>query len=269
MVEDRMFVNVLRKQHKEVDFDFDYTLNPYQGCSYGCSECYVQSMFPSVIQAKGGWGNFVEIRRRTVEMLEKNKKRLRGKKIFASTATDLWMPEAYKSGLTRDILEKLVEIDFSLCVLSTRSTLLLKDVDLLRKMKGKIEVGISIPTDRIDVTNLLHPHVATPRGRFNAAKQLKNDGINVRIQMAPCLPYTNHFANLVSDSAQWLLLDYCSYQSLPYKNLLCENGFGYCLSRDWTRKQFEYFKSVLGENKVKLGEDYFAWSYDKIQQGYT
>lgn len=98
LIEDAKYNKVLRKQQKDIDFDFDYTLNPYQGCSYGCMECYVQDLFPKVIQKKGGWGNFVEIRWRTIEILDKNKDELRDKKIFISTATDIWMPEAYNSG---------------------------------------------------------------------------------------------------------------------------------------------------------------------------
>lgn len=265
VIEDQKYRDVLVKQNKEVDFDFDYTLNPYQGCSYGCKECYVQDVIPSSIEKKGGWGNFVQIRRRTLEVLDKYKDELKGKRIFVSTLSDLWMPEAYASGLTRAILEKLVEIDFFLCVLSTRSTLTLKDMDVLKKMSHKIEVGISIPTDRHDITRLLHPRVATPAARFNVAKKMKDNGITVRIQMAPCLPYSEQFIDLARNSANWLLLDYCSHQVLPYKQILQDNGFGCCLEKSWTDAQYKYFKSVLGEDKVKLGEEYFAWKYGEVR----
>jgi DNA repair photolyase len=262
VIEDQKYRNVLVKQNKEVDFDFDYTLNPYQGCSYGCKECYVQDVVPSSIEKKGGWGNFVEIRRRTLEVLDKYKDELKGKRIFVSTLSDLWMPEAYASGLTRAILEKLVKIDFFLCVLSTRSVLMLNDIDLLKDMSHKIEVGMSIPTDRHDITRLLHAKVATPNARFSAARKMKDDGIIVRIQMAPCLPYSDQFVDLVRDSANWLLLDYCSHQVLPYRQILLDNGFGYCLEKRWTFDQYKSFKSILGEDKVKLGEEYFAWKYE-------
>jgi DNA repair photolyase len=261
--EDAKFLNVLVKQKKEIDFDFDYTLNPYQGCSYGCKECYVQDIIPSSIEKKGGWGNFVEIRRRTIEVLEKYKEKLKNKRIFVSTLSDLWMPEAFASGLTRAVLEKLETIDFYLCVLSTRSTFVLKDIDILKKMSDKIEIGISIPTDRSDIIKLLHPRVATPAARFSATKKLRENGLTVRVQMAPCLPSSDQFAKLVEESADWLLLDYCSHQALPYKQILQDNGFGYCLNKQWTESQYNLFKSVLGEKKVKLGEEYFAWKYDE------
>jgi DNA repair photolyase len=264
VIEDQKYRNVLVKQNKEVDFDFDYTLNPYQGCSYGCRECYVQDVIPSSIERKGGWGNFVEVRRRTLEVLDKYKDELKGKRIFASTLSDLWMPEAYASGLTRAILEKLVKIDFFLCVFSTRSVLVLNDIDLLKAMSHKIEVGMSIPTDRHDIARLLHPRVAMPAARFGAARRMKDDGIIVRIQMAPCLPYTDQFVDLARDSADWLLLDYCSHQVLPYRQILLDNGFGYCLERQWTFDQYKSFKSLLGEDKVKLGEEYFAWKYGEV-----
>jgi len=259
--EDAKYLNVLVKQNKEIDFDFDYTLNPYQGCSYGCKECYVQDIIPSSIEKKGGWGNFVEIRRRTIEVLDKYREKLKDKRIFVSTLSDLWMPEAFASGLTRAVLEKLATIDFYLCVLSTRSTFVLRDVDILKKMSHKIEIGISIPTDRRDIIKLLHPRVATPEARFSVARKLKENGLTVRIQMAPCLPYSDHFVKMVEDSANWLLLDYCSHQALPYKQILQDNGFGYCLNKQWTESQYQHFKSVLGDNKVKLGEEYFAWKY--------
>jgi DNA repair photolyase len=171
------------------------------------------------------------------------------------------MPEAFASGLTRAVLERLTTIDFYLCVLSTRSTFVLKDIGILKKMSDKIEIGISIPTDRSDIIKLLHPRVATPAARFSVAKKLKENGLTVRIQMAPCLPYSDHFAKTVEESANWLLLDYCSHQALPYKQILQKNGFGYCLNKQWTESQYQLFKSVLGENNVKLGEEYFAWKY--------
>jgi DNA repair photolyase len=263
VTEDTKYRNVLVKQNKYIDFDLDYTLNPYQGCSYGCKECYVQDIIPSPIKKKGGWGNFVEVRRKTVEVLDKYKDELKGKRIFVSTLSDLWMPEAHASGLTRAVLEKLATIDFFLCVLSTRSTLVLNDIDILKEMCDKIEIGISIPTDRKDIAKLLHPRVATAAARFNVAKKLKDNDIIVRIQMAPCLPYTDQFVNMVRDSAHWLLVDYCSHQVLPYKKILQDNGFGYCLSKQWTSTQYHYFKSILGEDNVKLGEEYFAWKYNQ------
>ena len=41
--------------------DYDYTLNPYSGCGFGCSYCYA-AFFSRDLERQKTWGQWVEVK---------------------------------------------------------------------------------------------------------------------------------------------------------------------------------------------------------------
>src|ERR1051325_2544835 len=82
-----------------------FTLNPYKGCSVGCSYCYVPHMRHNQAETRR-WGSYVDIKEGAVELLDRQLGRLRQPaSIFMSTATDPYQPVEERYRITRRMME--------------------------------------------------------------------------------------------------------------------------------------------------------------------
>jgi len=84
--------------------DYDYSLNPYSGCSYGCSYCYA-AFFVRDDQKRESWGNWVIVKENALQVLRKMRTDLRGKTVYMSSVTDPYQPIERRLKLVRSLLE--------------------------------------------------------------------------------------------------------------------------------------------------------------------
>jgi DNA repair photolyase len=159
----------------------DYSINPYRGCGHACAYCYA----PYVLRENRKWGEFVEVKTNAPEILDKDLKRNKPGRIFISSVTDPYNPCEKKYMLTRKILEKLVNTKFSIS-LQTKSVLVLRDVDILKKLD--CEVGMTITTFDEKARKIFEPNTYSSDERLNALKTLKENGIKTYIFFGPFLP---------------------------------------------------------------------------------
>ncbi len=163
---------------------YDYTLNPYVGCAFGCSYCYAAFFAPPQQQAE--WGNWLRVKQNTAKKLQRLRRELRGRTIYLSSATDPYQPIERRLQLTRAILPILAAKGAQL-VVQTRSPLATRDIDLLRRFE-QVCVNLSITTDSEAVRRAFEPRNPPIPDRLAAARQLADAGIPVAITMTPLLP---------------------------------------------------------------------------------
>ena len=93
---------------------YDFTLNPYNGCAFGCTYCYA-AFFNRTAQDRDNWGYWVRVKENAVELLQRRLRRapdyLDGKAIYMSSVTDPYQPIERKVGITRGILEVMAGTD--------------------------------------------------------------------------------------------------------------------------------------------------------------
>jgi DNA repair photolyase len=118
----------------------DYVINPYIGCSHGCRYCYASFMKRFTGHTED-WGTFIDIKRCNKKI---NLNKISKKNVFLSSVTDCYNPIEEDCKLTRDILMQLVNSDCYLSI-STKSKLILRDLDLLKQIKN-LSISISINT---------------------------------------------------------------------------------------------------------------------------
>src|SRR5215468_1187729 len=88
---------------------FDFTLNPYSGCAFGCTYCYA-AFFTPTTELQETWGQWVEVKENALELLRKKRKRpLLDKTIYMSSVTDPYQPVERSLELTRSILRELLD----------------------------------------------------------------------------------------------------------------------------------------------------------------
>lgn len=199
---------------------YDYCLNPYVGCGFGCSFCYVRFF---VKDPEHEWGNFVRVRKhvhtkltnelkkpkRDLGELKKNKNGknyrtvgkpqkdanglpvllFKDKRVVIGTMTDPYQPIERKNRITRTVLKKLLDTPvFSKVGIFTRSPIILEDLDLIKQLpRARIHYSISpFPTD---IMQKLEPLAIRTERRLDTIKKIKDAGIRVHVNVAPAIPH--------------------------------------------------------------------------------
>lgn len=162
----------------------DYALNPYRGCSIGCVYCYS----PAVLREERPWGRFVDVKRNIPAVLARELKRKRPGVVGIGTVTDGYQPIETRYHLTRHCLEQLSRFDFPVSI-QTKSTLVLKDLDLLRGLPNA-EVGVTITTMDESMRRRFEPLSSPSERRVEALRRFNEAGIRTWAFIGPILPST-------------------------------------------------------------------------------
>lgn len=175
----------------------DYVINPYVGCPHGCRYCYACFMKRFTGHSEE-WGSFIDIKRCDRPI---GKKKLEGRSVFLSSVTDCYNPyeEKYKS--TRGILEQLIDIDCELSI-STKSNLILRDIDLLKKCKD-LKVSISVNTLDEQFRREMD-HASSINERLEAMRVLHENGIYTVLFMSPIFPGITDFREIIEGSRDYV-----------------------------------------------------------------
>jgi DNA repair photolyase len=189
---------------------YTFSLNPYIGCGFGCHYCYVRKM-PVNLFRKENWGTWVDIKRNAQERYLKEMKTARRKheqiSIFMSSSTDPYQPIEHKTGLTRSLLEAMVQVPPDFLFIQTRSPLINRDVDLIKKLKERVLVSMTIETDREEIRKIFSPAAPPIQARFQALKKIINEGIPAQAAIAPLLPSSDSFASKLSTIVTRVTID--------------------------------------------------------------
>ena len=164
---------------------YDYTLNPYSGCSFGCTYCYA-AFFARDSQKQNDWGKWVLVKENAVSKLEKMRKPPRDKSIYMGSVTDPYQPIERKLELVRGILKVLIKYQPRL-VIQTRGPLATRDIDLFKQFET-IQINMTVTTDDEDIRRHFEPWCPANEQRLNAIETINRAGIPSAITMTPLLP---------------------------------------------------------------------------------
>jgi DNA repair photolyase len=171
---------------------YKFTLNPYSGCAFGCEYCYARFFAPT-LEDQQTWGEWVRVKQNAIELLQKARaarstaRRLeRGDAVYMSTVTDPYQPIEQKLGLTRAILEVLIEVQPRLTI-QTRSPIATRDIDLFKQFE-RIRVNFTVTTDSEEMRLRYEPHTPAIEVRLKAAEAVARAGVPIGISVSPMLP---------------------------------------------------------------------------------
>jgi DNA repair photolyase len=168
----------------------DYALNPYVGCAFGCSFCYVPSLRKFRGQEWETWGQWAEIKSNAPEVLRREMAKIDpDAHITIGTATDAWQPIEKRAGITRAILEELAKHPNPVTIV-TRSPLLMRDIPLLQRMAeaGRLHLCISLSTFDDRARRVFEPRAPSVTGRAHLVRAVVDAGLPMTLFWAPLLP---------------------------------------------------------------------------------
>lgn len=164
---------------------FAWTCNPYVGCTFSCTYCYA-AFLPQNRRPVADWGKWFKAKKNAVAVARTQARKVAGQALYMSSVTDPYMPVERSLGLTRGILEELVEYQPRLLV-QTRGPLVVRDIDVLSQFES-LRVNVSIPTDSERVRLIFEPKAPPLQKRWEALKELKASGLKVGVCVTPTLP---------------------------------------------------------------------------------
>ena len=169
---------------------YDFSINPYSGCSFGCTYCYA-AFFVRDKEKTANWGYWVDVKENALALLQKKRKKpLVDKTIYMSSVTDPYQPIEKSLELSRDILKELLDYHDVTLVIQTRAALAERDIDLFKRFK-KIQVNMTVTTDSEEVRKVFEPLCPSNKVRIKAIQNIHEAGIPSCITMTPLLPVEN------------------------------------------------------------------------------
>ncbi|MDF1695158.1 MAG: PA0069 family radical SAM protein [Saprospiraceae bacterium] len=177
------------------DTGMEYSLNPYQGCEHGCVYCYARTTHTYWGYSSGtDFETTILAKKNAAELLEKKitSKRWKVHPIMLSGNTDCYQPVERKLQLTRQLLEVFLQYKHPVGIV-TKNTLILRDLDLLKKLNryNLVSVAISINTLDDKLRRKLEPRASSISKRLDLIKRLTSAGIPVTVLAAPIIPGLN------------------------------------------------------------------------------
>ncbi len=177
---------------------FEWSINPYRGCEFGCQYCYARYTHEYMELEPTDFERKIYVKQDAAARLraELTPERVLGQHIAIGAATDPYQPAERQFGVTRAILEVLNEFSRGLPMfgfglsITTKSNLILKDADLLSELarSQRVYVNVSITTVNARLARVLEPRAPRPDLRLEAVRRLNELGVPAGVFAAPVLP---------------------------------------------------------------------------------
>jgi DNA repair photolyase len=171
---------------------FNWTLNPYRGCTHGCHYCFARRYHVQFeLDSSDAFSSIILVKRNFVDVLTKELDRPSWKREYVAvgTATDAYQPIEGHYKLTRKALEALARARTPAGVI-TKGPMVVRDKDVLRELSSRASctVYMSVPTVDEDAWRILEPGTAHPLQRLRAVRELNDAGIRAGVLVNPIVP---------------------------------------------------------------------------------
>jgi DNA repair photolyase len=176
-------------------FGFEYTINPYRGCTHACVFCFARKSHTYLdLNAGRDFEREIVVKVNVPELLrgELAKPSWKRELVALGTNTDpyQWCESRYR--MMPEILAALEEAETPVSVL-TKSPLVLRDIDIYERMAKRlpVSVNLSVPTLDEKAWRATEPHTPSPAARLDAVAELRSRGIESGVLIAPLMPGIN------------------------------------------------------------------------------
>jgi len=171
---------------------FTWAINPYRGCEFACKYCYARYTHEFMELRDGAeFEQKIFVKQHAADLLRQELRRVKaGESVAIGTATDPYQPAERRFEVTRGILEEFARHSGLEIGIVTKSSLVVRDVELLRRIaaNNRVFVSLTVTTVNTDLARILEPRAPRPDLRLEAVRQLNLAGVDAGVNLAPVLP---------------------------------------------------------------------------------
>jgi DNA repair photolyase len=218
---------ILRK-HKRIDSWFlsQYGMNFYRGCSHNCTYCDGRA---EGYYVEGEFGEDVWVKVNAIDILKKEldprRKRVPFKSCYimlGGGVGDSYQPIEEKYKISRRALNLLYNFNFPVSIL-TKSTLIERDIDLIKKInnKNRAIVSFSFSSANEEISSIFEPGVPSPEKRLDSLKKFKDEGISCGMFLLPVIPFITDKFEIMEETikkAKEIDLDFIIFGGMTLKD---------------------------------------------------
>lgn len=173
---------------------FRWTINPYRGCEFGCVYCYARYTHEFLeLRDPMDFERRIFVKRMAAEVLARTLSRtpVGTDSIAIGTATDPYQPAERKFGLTRSMLEVFAQVAGLNLSITTKSTLVTRDIDLLTRINSRSNLSVNFSCITLDrkIQRVMEPRAPRPELRMRALSELSRAGIRCNVLVMPVIPF--------------------------------------------------------------------------------
>ncbi|MHA1271200.1 MAG: radical SAM protein [Candidatus Helarchaeota archaeon] len=271
---------------------FKYGANPFRGCEHGCLYCNARYTHEYLGKNQDTFHNEIIVKINAHKALERDFSTPRWKKLKANlvnlgSVSDPYQPAEKKYEITRNVLKVFLKYENPVCI-STKSSLIIRDLDILKELNEKnlLNVMITIPTLDKKLIDRLEINTPSPLKRLEIIKKLKDNSIIVGVLIIPIFPFITDdlidIENLLKKLSE-VKADFAIADVLNFKNEVRQK-FIYFLEKNYPRliEKYEilysygkkneyadknYLKSIINPIMNKLIKKYNLHHYERMIKG--
>ena len=183
--------SILTSQRGRFSFvsGYDFTINPYQGCSAACDYCYAAGYTGDDDLSKA-WGNWVKAKSNAAQALAREVHLIENASIYMATVTDPYQPVERQADITGSILDVMAQAKPKL-VIQTRFPLVVRDIPRIEAIVtngGMVQVNVTVTTDDDSLRRIMEPKCPSIPARMKALTDLSQAGVTTCATITPMLP---------------------------------------------------------------------------------
>ena len=172
---------------------FDWSINPYRGCSHACVYCYARNTHRYLdFDAGDDFDRQVVVKVNIAEVLraELAKPTWSRELVALGTNTDPYQRAEGRYRLMPDIITALAESGTPMSIL-TKGTLLRRDLALLREASEAVPVDLSMSIAMFDdeLQHAVEPGTPTTAARLATVRAAADAGFKVSVFLMPIMPW--------------------------------------------------------------------------------
>src|SRR3984885_7459449 len=180
---------------------FEWTINPYRGCEFGCHYCYARYPHEYMELDGGDFEKKIYVKKDAAALLAWDVARKYSYQSHASggehpdhiaigTATDPYQPAEKEYGVTRACLEELAKREGLSISVITKSNMIVRDIDVFKRIAERSSLSLNITGTTLPprLARELEPRAPRPDLRIDAIRQLKAAGLRVGVSASPLIP---------------------------------------------------------------------------------
>src|ERR1700675_2796505 len=189
--------SLLSREVSARNLPFTWAINPYRGCEFACKYCYARYTHEFMELRDGvDFERKIFVKQHAAELLRQELRRVKpGEGIAIGTATDPYQPAERRFEVTLAILEELARHSGLEIGIVTKSNMVVRDVEILRRAGEHNQIFVSVTVTAVDaeLARKLEPRAPRPDLRLEAVRQLNLAGVDAGVICAPVLPeITDH-----------------------------------------------------------------------------
>lgn len=178
--------------NRTVGMPFNWTLNPYRGCTHACEYCFARKYQHQLELGAGDtFSSLILVKVNLVSVLKKelDKPSWTREQVAVGTATDPYQPIEGHYKLTRESLKALAAARTPIGLI-TKGPMVVRDIDVLQELSARAACTIYVSVPSVDdaVWRALEPGTAHPLQRLKAVKKLTEAGIRAGVLVNPLVP---------------------------------------------------------------------------------